>query len=181
MSCPPATPATWPVGPGPYVDVSQYSLPPVVTGVTVDFIGPASYRILNVPPTIAVHWDQSPDTNVLRYYVRASWAPSTTPEDTYWVQGISNTCCTITVGGGERWIEVQSFNPWHQSNFHEPVPFPAIPTMTNVVVIVTGSQETSPDLLEWTPNFEDPWVRTNPPGPGFFRGMVEPSITLTNF
>lgn len=58
------------------------------------------------------------------------------------------------------------------------IPLPS----TNVVLTVTGGVEMSRDLRTWAPNFEDPYVRTNEPGPLFFRNeLMLPEIAIAHF
>lgn len=58
------------------------------------------------------------------------------------------------------------------------LPFPK----TNVLLTVTGALELSDSVLgPWSPNFEDPFVRTNALGPLFFRSLIAPQITVAHF
>ena len=137
--------------------------------------------------TIIVSWPASYDTNVLYYEVRLAYANYCTPEVDYWPGNTTNcrvkALSAMDVWGdafqGVSWILVQAFNPWHQSQCGTTnyVRFPGINTRTNVVITVTGALEMSPDLTNWAVFFEDPWIRTNPPGPEFFRALTRPSIT----
>lgn len=135
-----------------------------------------------VVSSVALAWNYSPDATVAGYKLyRGAQSQNYT-----WATNAGNTNFAISWWtnppyGQTFYFAVTAYDtngleslPSNEISWTLPLP------KTNVVVSVSGALESSPDLITWQPNFEDPWVRTNV-SMWFFTGLVKPSITSSNF
>ncbi|MDE2104568.1 MAG: hypothetical protein KGL39_45455 [Patescibacteria group bacterium] len=131
-------------------------------------------------PAVELAWDPSSDPAVVSYtlYVGSSvtnWSLPTVGNSVW----ASNLVYGVTYSFEVTATDLGGLESAPSNEVFYTVPLPK----TNVVLVVTGATQWAPELNNgWQPNFEDPFVRTNEPGPLFFISPFgRPSITVTNF